>query len=233
VVTEIEPGIVMELDSRDFVTRTLMLEGKWEEATTRAILGPLSEGSVFIDMGAHVGYYSLLASRRVGQSGRVVTIEANPVTATRLRRNLELSRVSNVTVYELACADEEREFTFFAANAINPGQSSLSGDNAGHARTGVTVSGSSLDRIVAPLRLGRVDVVKMDVEGAELKALVGMRQVLQTYRPKLVMELKDELLRGMGASIGQVEEFLTQQGYARELQIDDFGNCVWASAQQR
>ena len=101
VTVNVRPGVVMELDSRDIVASTILLHGIWEPEITR-VVESLQEGAVFIDVGAHVGYYSLLASTRVGATGRVVSVEPNPSTVERLRRNIRLSSAVNVVVQELA-----------------------------------------------------------------------------------------------------------------------------------
>src|SRR5690349_8071483 len=105
----------MDLDGRDWVTRYILMDGIWEPRITGMIMAVLEEGSVFVDVGAHVGYYSLLAATQVGPSGKVIAVEPNPPTIQRLRRNLQLNTFTNVAVEEVACADKEQTLEFSQA----------------------------------------------------------------------------------------------------------------------
>ena len=218
VTVEVRPRVVMELDARDLVTRTILMRGIWEPEITR-IVESLPEGAVFIDVGAHVGYYSLLASTRVGVAGTVVSVEPNPSTAEKLRRNIRLSGARNISVQELACTDTEKTLQFFQAGPYNTGGSSLSATTAGN-RKPVAVRGLPLDAIVKALDLRRIDLVKIDVEGAELQVLRGMKEALAKHHPEVVIELIPHLLANLGASIDEVSSLLRQAGYVQQHQLD-------------
>lgn len=230
VRVEVQPGTIMELDTRDLVTRRILLDGTWEPQTVQALRGALKPGAVFIDVGAHVGYYALLASNRVGSSGKVIAVEPNPATAERLRRNLALSNAANVVVQQVACTDVERTLDFFGANSLNTGQSSLSEKNAGAKSDHITVRGLPLDRIISTEGIGRIDLVKIDVEGAELAVLSGMKESLAAYKPKLVLELRDDNLKNFGTTVAQVSGLLNKSGYARDRQLDG-DNSLWVPVQ--
>lgn len=230
VTVKVRPGVVMELDSRDLVTNTILMSGIWEPETS-AIVDSLQPGDVFIDVGAHVGYYSLLASTRVGPAGRVVAVEPNPATLERLRRNIRLSgprNIRNIVVQEVACTDAAKTLRFFQASPYNTGGSSLSAKTAastGGARE-IAVRGLPLDTIVKSLNLQRIDLVKIDVEGAELQVLRGMKESLLKYHPKVVVELIPWILANLGASTEEVSTFLRQAGYVQGRQMDD-ANYLW------
>ena len=215
----------MELDPRDLVTQSILSSGIWEPESTR-VVEALQEGGVFIDVGAHVGYYTLDASKRVGKSGKVVAVEPNPPTADRLRRNVSLNNASNVSVQQVACTDTETKLHFFQAGFENTGSSSLSKNNA-RSNQEIEVRGARLDAIVKELDLRRIDLVKIDVEGAELQVLRGMTESLAKYRPKVIIELVEGNLKNLGASVKEVREFFRQNGYAQESQIDA-DNYLWA-----
>ena len=218
-------GFTMELDLRDLVTQSILSSGIWEPESTR-VVEALPEGGVFIDVGAHVGYYTLDASKRVGKSGKVVAVEPNPPTADRLRRNVSLNNASNVSVQQVACTDTEMKLHFFQAGFENTGSSSLSKNNA-RSNQEIEVRGARLDAIVKELDLRRIDLVKIDVEGAELQVLRGMTESLAKYRPKVIIELVEGNLKNLGASVKEVREFFRQNGYAQESQIDA-DNYLWA-----
>ena len=121
-------------------------------------------------MGAHIGYYYLRAAGWMGQNGHVIAIEPNPQTLTKLRGNIEANDARTVRVWPVACSDSESTLELYAAPRRNTGESSLSKENAsqeGTATTAYSVRARPLDVIGKEAKLDRVDVVKIDVEGAE------------------------------------------------------------------
>ena len=140
------------------------------------------EGGVVLDVGAHVGRWSLRLAER---AERVIAVEASPSTATTLRRHLALNDVRNVDVLEVAAWDSETTLRLTDPNDRTDG---------GGARTvedgpGVHVKALPLD-VVLP-ELDRLDLVKLDVEGADLHALRGLRATLEWHRPTLLIECHD------------------------------------------
>ena len=99
--------------------------------------------------------------------------------------------------------------------------------NNAHSNQEIDVRGVPLDAIVKELDLRRIDLVKIDVEGAELQVLRGMTESLAKYRPKVIIELVEGNLKNLGASVKEVREFFRQNGYVQESQIDA-DNYLWA-----
>ena len=220
VRVKVWPGFYMELDSRDFVTRNILTDGAWEARINGIAIAFLQEGSVFVDVGAHVGYHSLFASTQVGLSGRVVAIEPNPPTAERLRRNIRLNRCTNIVVEEAACTEKEQQLELIQGPVHNTGNSSLTTKNAFGANR-VAVRGVPLDALIKTQNLQRIDLVKIDVEGAELQVLHGMKETVAKYHPRIIIELRTSLLAGMGTSMDEVATWFRQAGYLQGHQIDD------------
>ncbi|HEV2199941.1 MAG TPA: FkbM family methyltransferase [Bryobacteraceae bacterium] len=223
---EVERGLNLLLDPRDFVSREILIAGVWQPQVWQSISRGLSSGAVFLDVGAHIGYDSLKASPGVGQSGKVISFEPNPGTLVQLRANIAASRATNVIVEPIACADAERTLMLYDATAEgNSGASSLSLANADHAKKGAlpsyTVRGRPIDNVVRELGLGRVDVVKIDVEGAEYLVLRGMRETLKRFHPKMVLEVDGKSLANMGATVEEVVSLMTEFGYGPGKQLDD------------
>ena len=219
---QLEPGVNMLLDPYDLVSRIILETGQWEADSWEAIKQHLPAGGTFIDVGAHIGYYSLRAAKRVGTSGRVIAIEPNPETLRNLRDNVEASHATVVSVYPVACSEAETEIDLFAAARANTGMSSFSLDTATRSGDGIRrhrVRARPLDGIVAEAGLSRVDVVKIDVEGAELLVLRGARQTLLRYRPVLIVEVIETQLRSMDASPAELKEFLRSLGYLPHRQM--------------
>lgn len=137
-------------------------------------------GDVVIDVGAHVGRYALLAGNRVGRSGKVIAIEADPETFGVLRRNVELNHLSNVIPINYAAYSTKCQMVLY-----QPGKKSgptiyntVVASRGGHSQ-GIAVTASTLDEILEEKHLGyKVDWMKIDVEGAEFDVLQGASRIL-------------------------------------------------------
>ena len=226
---EVDPGVSLLLDPADDIARTILVsrQGRWEPEVWAAISSGLSDGAVFFDVGAHIGYDSIKAARLVGEKGRVVAFEPNPNTLTLLRSNIEASRARNIIVQPIACTDSEQTLTLFDSTpGGNSGSSSLSRANAGGQTRPYTVRGRPIDDVVSELGITRVDVVKADVEGAELLVLRGAAQTLRRFHPKLILEVVPRQLENMHASVEALQAFIKALGYG-EPQTVDYKNKQW------
>jgi FkbM family methyltransferase len=146
----------------------------YEHETTLLLMENLQGGNFFVDVGANNGYYSLLASSLVGREGRVFSFEPNPSSFRRLLNNLSYNKVTNVTPFNLALSDAQEVVPLYL-NRFEDGQSSM----VRSAKTSVPVPTIRLDDVVS----GRLpDLVKIDVEGAELKVLAGMANTLSSQK---------------------------------------------------
>lgn len=220
---EIQPGVSLRLDPGDAIARTVLISrtNSWEPEVWASLREGLVEGSVAIDVGAHIGVDTLKLARVVGTSGRVMAVEPNPITLIDLRANIHASRAANVIVVPVALSDSEGELTLFDSRGTgNSGSSSLSAANAGGSGASYTVRARTLDDVVAEVGLARIDVIKADVEGAELLVLRGAATTLARFHPKLVLEVVPRQLASMGASVEVLESFLAQHGYTRQRWVD-------------
>lgn len=163
------PHGLMRLDVRDGVQREILRRGSYEPKTVALMSRIVSEGSVFVDVGAHIGQFTLQCSKLVGTSGRVVAIEANPETFSDLQCNLFLNGCSNVTPVLCAATDSTRLVDFAVPPVENRGASreAQPSDQAPH----YGVGGFPLPAILEHVKAERVDVMKIDVEGAEYTVL--------------------------------------------------------------
>lgn len=223
VRVEVEPGVNMLLDPEDLVPRTILVTGQWEPESWAVVKEHLPIGGTFVDLGAHIGYYSLKAARAVGPKGHVIAVEPNPDTVQKLRDNIRASGANFIAVQPVACSDSEGVVDLFAAPRSNTGDTSLSRSNAEHegAVSAVyRVRARPLDAIIQEAGVSRIDAMKIDVEGAELLVLKGAKQTLARYSPILIVELMDRQLQSMGASEAEVKEFLRSQGYRPRRQLD-------------
>jgi FkbM family methyltransferase len=157
-----------------------------EDALAPVLDALMPPGGVFLDVGAHVGRWSL---RLAAKAERVIAVEANPATAAALRYHLALNDVGNVTVLELAAWDEPAQLALFDGNAkVNGGSTRvLEAEPIDGVMPDVPLTEAKpLDYVLADEE--RLDLVKLDVEGADLRALEGMRETLARLAPVLFVE---------------------------------------------
>jgi FkbM family methyltransferase len=224
VWVSVEPAVCMLLDPNDLISRVILETGAWDQASWLAIQRHLGSGATFVDIGAHEGYCSLKAAQVVGPSGQVIAIEPNPEMVRALRDNIQASGASVITIEPVACSDSETTMDLFTAAESNTGSSSLSKTNAflgGSAGRVHPVAARPLDAIIRENGVRRVDVLKIDVEGAEFQVLKGAQETLALYHPVLLVELDDRLLQSMGTSSLEIVAFLRSLGYTTGSRYDE------------
>lgn len=153
--------------------------GFYEFEKQRLISSMIEPGTVFYDVGANVGFYSLLAAALVGPQGQVFAFEPLPRNVTYLRKHLELNRVSNVEILELAIAEQNGMASFIPEPSGFMGRLSDTGC--------LPVAVASLDSLLEKGRLVPPHSIKIDIEGAELFALRGAATRIQQYRPLIFL----------------------------------------------
>lgn len=158
----------------------------------RLLLHHLRPGDTFVDVGGHFGYFTLLASRLVGPAGRVVAFEASGSTYAVLAANVRAQ--ANVTAHHLALSDQAETISFFEFPVLYNEFNSMDVDQFRHEKwfaasppTKREVSAVPLDEMVRREQLHPA-LIKIDVEGAELKVIRGAADTLRRQRPLVVME---------------------------------------------
>jgi FkbM family methyltransferase len=173
--------------------------GLYEKEKSKHFAGNVERGDVVYDVGAHVGYYTMLAATRAGPSGHVWAFEPVPQNFAFLQQHLTLNQVTNATCLQTAVADRSGKRQFRMGGTRSTGRLSSKGDLA--------VSTTSLDELrereLAPLP----QLIKIDVEGAELDVLQGASHLLKHSHPKLYVATHGELLHTA------CTEFLTGLNY--------------------
>jgi len=180
-----------------------------EEEFTRLILADLHEHEVFFDIGACVGLVTVHAAVK---GAEVYAFEPDPYYRSRLSLNLSLNGLTDVHVFDWAVADREGTSTLFTDGA---GGKSPSLRQVG-ARGSVEIKISSIDIARSLHLLPAADVVKLDIEGAEILALRGMAGLLASAEaPRAIfVELHPDFLRDFGSSISEISELFKYYGYA-------------------
>jgi FkbM family methyltransferase len=164
--------------------------GTYEPELQTALHDLVPAGAVIYDVGANIGYLSLLLAKASGKVGSVIAFEALPANVERLRRNLELNGMEKqVTVIPSAVVQTQGPVRFLVHASGGMGKAAGSAGRSDQSQSEVTVPGISLDEFVYGQGNPPPQVVKMDIEGGEVLALPGMRRVLREARPLMLMEL--------------------------------------------
>jgi FkbM family methyltransferase len=214
IVVRWHDGLRVAMYPGNDLSYCLFVGGTYEPNEFMFLSRVLRPGMIFVDVGANDGLYTLFAARRVGVTGRVVALEPSTRELDRLRQNLALNRVTNVTALRLAAGDRDGTAQLRIAGFGHEGQNTLGGfayavEGAGFEEVEV----ACLDRLVENQALDRVDALKIDAEGAELRVLRGASALLRRHRPLIILELVDAALRHQGASREDVLSLLNEHGY--------------------
>ena len=201
-VVDFPGGMRLRLDLRESLQRDFLF-GLYDQHELRLLRGLLSAGGDMVDVGAHIGMYSVAAALALGDRGRVLAFEPNPDARAQLEGNLALNGCDNVTVSSSALADRPGESLLHVPRTADPSFSSLGGGRFAEAEP-IRVETTTLDAEVESLELEPA-FVKIDVEGGELRVLDGAVRTLEA-RPTLLIEVGSE-------SAGEVERRLTPLGY--------------------
>jgi FkbM family methyltransferase len=200
----------LQVDPRDENGRFVYLHGfDPRERISRHFVRLLRPGDHVVDVGANVGYFTFAAAHLVGPAGRVTAFEASPRMHPALRANAARNRVTQIELHGVAVSDARGEVQFHAAPPSHTGLSSLRKlPDASATYTVPTLALDDLLDTLPPVRL-----VKLDVEGAEMRVLRGMRKLLERDRPFLISEVNDQFLRELGASSAELCAHLEAAGY--------------------
>jgi FkbM family methyltransferase len=200
-------GATMECDLNDLISSCIHHFGVWEPHISAVIQSGLAPGDVFCDIGANIGYDSLLASLLVGREGKVIAVEPSPRTYAKLVRNLVRNQASNVRTVMAAVTEARCTIPLYVGQPGNAGSASLLRSRGGVKEC--DVNGLPLGQIISPDEWPRLRLVKIDVEGAEMPILRALLDEIPRCRRdiEVVVEMstpdraaKDAIFRRFAAS---------------------------------
>lgn len=205
-------GAGFACDMADQISREVCLTGLYEPPVTRVVQHHLRTGGTAVDLGANWGYFSLLAAASVGPHGKVIALEPDPRHFTALAGNVTMNGFPQVTAMQAAAAAHEGRVSLvgYDEDDTNRGVSRIADPSAPGRR--FDVRSTSVDMLTGAW--ARVDLVKIDVEGAEDAVLDGMRAGLLAKRyAAILLELHPGLLREKGVDPASIVARLSDRGY--------------------
>lgn len=186
----------------------LIASQRYEPHVTKAVQGILKPGDVFLDLGANIGYYTLLGARLVGNTGKVIAFEPNAINLALLYASIVENTLTNVRVFPLAASDSAQllRMQAFGSNGfLAPAEGLQPGAQY--------VQAVVVDELLIAER--RIDLVKVDIEGYEPFAVRGMAKLIEKHRPLLLTEFSPwHIEHRCGLAPGAYLELLACKGYA-------------------
>lgn len=208
---QLDHQIKMDVGLVDVIERNLWVNGIWDQPIKSLMTAVLRPGDHFLDLGANIGYFTLLASQLVGPAGTVVAVEPSIRALRKLTNHVWLNECANVLVVSCAAGSERSQTRISLATESNIGGSALA-------------SGSTPLQRSEPVWVAPIDdvlgggafhprLIKVDVEGYELAALRGIQRLLEADHPCIVCEVTEEFLRRFGHSAAELVSYLEGLGY--------------------
>lgn len=222
-------GMSFVLPSGDFgVTLEAESTGSYEPVTTNLIESLLSPGMTFIDIGAHVGLFAIPATQWVGRSGKVIAFEPHPKNFDLLLNNLKINQVEEeVTAIQSAISNKTQSMDLYTCS-FNTGDHQLYPSST---RDKISVPCTTLDDFFPSG--AQVDLVKMDVQGAEGFAFEGMRRLLEENKAiQIIWELSPQQLLNSGYSASKVLDYLESLDFSSTLIDDVTGEVIPVSREE-
>ena len=211
--------IKIKLNINDWIQQNIFFIGSYEDAELKVLSNHLKPDSVFIDIGANFGLYSLIASQHISEKGSIISFEPFPENYKSLCTNLSLNNLQRITAENTAVGSETGTLKlYYNSKENNLGMVSYIKDQNSDF---VIVNKICLDDYLNSKYLKTITFIKIDVEGFEYDVLQGMKQTLQQYSPIILIEVLDS--KSKNDVSNKPHELLCEMGYKRFF-IDDNGN---------
>jgi FkbM family methyltransferase len=172
----------------------------------------IKENSIVLDIGANIGTVALRAAA-IAKKGHVYAFEPDTGNYNSLRFNIDLNSFENITPVKKAIGATPQQSKLFKVNRYNTGMNRILSSSDGF-RDFEWISVVTLDEEIARLKLDRIDLIKIDVEGYELNVLQGARLVIEKFHPLIVIEVIEVNLKNNGQTSAEVIQFLKGLGYS-------------------
>lgn len=224
-------GARFEVDTRDLIQRYIYLFGIWEPHLTAWVQRRLKPGDTFIDVGANIGYVSILAAQLVGEGGHVVSVEPSLEFGQRVQRHALLNGLRNIRTVNAAVSDKRERVRLVLASSANLGATSIV-PYQGPAESAFEIRAAPLPELVSPQELADARVIKIDVEGAEGAVMLGLLPALDELRPdaEIVVEVTPTRMATLGYSMDELMDAMTERGFHSYRLINNYRSASYPRA---
>lgn len=198
--TKTQFGMYITGNTQDVIQRYIYYFGIWEPHISAFISSRLKPGDIFIDIGANIGYYSLLTSRLVGTNGKVIAIEASPKVFELLKKQIIANKVENIRILCCAVSNKRARLTVHHAEDTNIGATSIVRNFNNSFLPNFEVDAAPLGDLLSNEEIAMARMIKIDVEGAEWLVVEGMRPIFKQLREdvEILLEVSKDQLEQFG-----------------------------------
>jgi len=197
---------------KDSILSKIIYDG-FEQEELNFVKSILKSGDVFIDIGANVGLFSLVASLCVGKKGQVIAFEPAPTTFNRLLENQKLNNIKNIDARNIGLSDELGELLFYISDTGFDAWNSFAPSADNKLQKQIAVSVSNLDHELQHVDKATIKLVKIDVEGWEKYVLRGGENFFKNFSPIVMVEFTDENTFNAGYSVHEIYDIMVLYGY--------------------
>lgn len=163
----------------------VMTSPAWEPYVQNVFI--LKKNDIIIDVGAHIGTYAIPIANQIGESGKILAFEPNPRNAIVLKKNMELNKLKNITMFENAASDKNQITNLILSD--DPMLSMIGNDAE---EENIEIECVTLDSVYEKLKLEKIDWLKIDAEGSEINVIKGAKKILEKFHPKIIVEIRKE-----------------------------------------
>lgn len=171
------------------ISTELQIYESHEPLTTHLIINELKQDMVCIDLGSNIGYYAVIESNIIGESGKIFAIEPSPVNFPILKLNLENQKKNNFVAYNIGIGDKNEEMEFIISAKSNWSRIRMNNEKINSEDKVIKIPVKTLNSFVNENDIKKIDILRMDVEGFEYSILLGANEVLEKFKPKLFIEI--------------------------------------------
>lgn len=222
ITSTFDNGTKINLNLDDWIQKQIFYFGRYEIEKRETVFWQkiIQKNDVILDIGANIGYYSLMASKRIGEKGKIFAFEPVSNTYKKLQDNIYLNNFTNIRSENLAVSNSESEIELFVADEMSTGSSSI----AMHVNfSGIKekVKTIEIDKYCKLNKIEKLDLVKIDVEGCEPMVIEGMNHTMISKKPLILIEVLDERLNKINSSKEKLYELFNKADYEAYEIIDN------------
>lgn len=217
LINNYDGNLFFHCELGEHISGSIFWKGYYSEAELMTLASILKDDSVFVDIGANKGVFTVFAAKRL-PNGRVLSFEPTSKNYNVLKRNVDVNKFDNVELFEIGISDKHKVIPIYGPNeryldgTKNEGAFSIfASEKTGQFLQDIEVD--SLDSILRNNPSQKIDVIKIDVEGSEVDVLNGMIQTILKYKPYILIESNDKALRSAGHTSGEIFSILDKFSY--------------------
>lgn len=197
-----------------YIGKYIYYRGIFEEQIALSIAKELKPGMTFLDIGANIGLHTIIGAYKVGSLGKVISFEPQAKCRSLLKQNVEINGLNNVTIMGCALGENDSNGKIFHVNDHNDGQATIKLENESSAVDFEAIEIKTLSGVMNELSIHHADVVKVDIEGAELDMLSGGDEFFKKAKPEVVfIECVEEHLNRFKKSSIDLLQWFNDRGY--------------------